>query len=241
MANVVESLVEQSSIVFIGTVRARALKPTTATDLPIAEKAGLVRVDSALEAPAVLGNLKGAELIVRWRESEPTKVGGKAIFLTNALSYGERLALIEVGRLAAREQKAVEAAIEERRQRPLRTRVEQADLIVLGVVDEVRPPEHPPASFDDPLWATALIRSNSTLKGRLSDDRVKVLFASSEDVRWYASPKLHPGQEGTFLIRRGEAEEALRDAYTILGPLDVQPRSAASQFENWLASTGVKR
>jgi len=235
MANVVKSLLEKASIVFLGTVRAGALKPSEASSLSIAEKAGLVRIDAALEAPAVLGNVKGVDVIVLWREGEP-KVGAKAIFLTNAASYGERLTLTEIGRIASKDQKAVEAAIEERRQRPLRTRVAEAELIVVGVVEEVRPPENPPASFDDPLWATALIRAESTIKGRVSHDRVKVLFASSIDVRWYASPKLHPGQQGVFLIRRGESEEAPGDAYTVLGPLDVQPRSAVLQFEKWLAA-----
>lgn len=236
MADLVKSLMEGSSIVFLGTVRAKADKPFPTSSIPIAEKAGFVRIDAALEAPAVLGNLVGVEVIVIWRDDEP-KDGTKAIFLTNAASYGERLILREIGRVATKDLRTVEAAIEEHRQRPLRTRVAESEIIVLGVVDEVRPPENPPTSFDDPRWATALIRAESTIKGRVSSPSIGVLFASSMDVRWYASPKLHPGLRGVFLIRRGENKEAPRNAYTILGPLDVQPSSALPQFEDWLAAT----
>jgi hypothetical protein len=228
----VKSLVEGSSIVFLGTVR-----PETRLrrESSMGTRAGLVRIETVLEAPAVLGNLRGVEVTVLWRD-HALKPGAKDIFFTNAASYGERITLAEVGRAPSKQQKAVEAAIEERRQGPLRTRVTEAELIVIGAVEEVELPEGPGPEFDDPLFGKAYVRAESSIKGSVPGEWVEVLFASSKDVRWYASPKLRPGQEGIFLLRRGESKKAPPDALTVLGPLDVQPRSAKSQFERWLAS-----
>lgn len=216
-------LAEHASFVFLGVVRKAAAGE------------GVVRVTEALEAPAVLGSLVGVDVSVRWKGAVP-KTGASAIFFTHALSYGDHLALLEIGRVRPEDKAAIDAALEVRRNRPLRTRIDQSDLVVAGVAEEIRPPSDPPKSFDDPLWATAVIRVDAIVKGRVERGHADVLFASSVDVRWYMSPKIHRGEEAVFLARRGETDEAPPDAYTVIGPLSVQPRSALRQIKAWSAS-----
>ena len=51
-------------------------------------------------------------------------------------------------------------------------------------------------SEHDPRWWEATIEVEAFLKGRAREKTVTMLFPSSRDVMWYASPKPQPSSRG---------------------------------------------
>jgi hypothetical protein len=95
----------------------------------------------------------------------------------------------------------------------LRDQVTRADLVLTGRVASVRTVEEAasarrlgtvvpsPISEHVPVWHEAVVDVQSVEKGA-AREQVLVRFPTSTDVRWYEAPKLEPGQEAVFLLRR---------------------------------------
>ena len=81
-----------------------------------------------------------------------------------------------------------------------------SDAVVAGVVVRVDPSPPRPISEHDPDLRHATVQVSDVAKGdkALAGQRVPVLFANSEDVRWFESPKLNPSDRGTFALHRSE-------------------------------------
>jgi hypothetical protein len=88
-------------------------------------------------------------------------------------------------------------------------------------------------SEHDPLWRDAVIQVHAVHKGRHAGKRAVVRFPASNDVMWHQAPKFQAGQEGFFMLHRGEPNEPSRErfafaanggarTYTALHPADFQ-------------------
>jgi hypothetical protein len=97
-----------------------------------------------------------------------------------------------------------------------------ADVVVSGRVGQLRAaaPSAPrgkmpgPITEHDPQWQEAVVEVTAVHKGRRVPRSVRVRFPASTDVAWARAPKLHAGQQGTFLLKRDGA------GYTVI---DVDP------------------
>lgn len=145
--------------------------------------------------------------------------------------------------------------------RQLERQVAKADLVVTGRVTAVRVADEMPRAFSrgrgfkaasnapaqsarisehDPLWCEATVDVAGDEKGGSAARQIVVRFPSSRDVRWYKVPKFTPGQEGVFLLHKGEpaaatgrrgltaaARAAGQEVYTVENPGDFQPMQRA--------------
>ena len=194
------------------------------------ERTAVLRVEQVLRSPEPLGDLTGAELTVDL--SSLVEPGERLVLFADGWMYGESVAVREVARAdpsgADDIRQQLERAQEEEPVRHLSERVRGADVVVLGVVRELKPlrrsGEWIPTSEHDPDWWIAVIAAKDVAKGRRPrGGRIEALFANSRDVQWFSAPKPDPGQEGVFLLRRERRFDAPRQALALLDQDDIQP------------------
>jgi hypothetical protein len=231
--SMIASLVDGTTIIFRGTVR--ALSASTMREVWANDSVAIVRVDKVLYAMPDLGDLTGTELTLRWSGASKVAVGEQAIFFTNPWIYGTRIAVSELGRAELSEERDVLSEIENKPSRQLAARLDDTELLIAGKVEKVEPSGvEEPISHHSPGWMRAKLQVESVEKGKLAAKQVDVLFPSASDVKWRWAPRLQVGQEGVFLLQRGQGPYAPSDAYTIIDPRDVHPRKALSQIKKLL-------
>jgi len=235
-----EELVDASSVIFKGTLR--NLGASMMPEVPPGDDTAVVTIDSVLASATVLGDLKGTAITIRLAEDAKLKPGGQAIFFTNVSVYGSQLCVDEVGRVDAKREGDVVATIDARPDRELSARLERTELAVAGKVEKVKDAKDviEPVSEHSPEWKRATLATESVELGDLKGRRVDVLFPGSDEPMFETSPKLQVGQEGVFLLRRGEGPFAPSDAFTILDSRDVHPRAELPRIRK-LLKPGKKR
>lgn len=191
-----------------------------------------VHVDLIFRGADTIGAFTNQDvLIVR----PPNAQSQRAIFFVTPINYGKLMTAREDGELAPPESlrtftDALARADQAASDRKLRELLGTAETVVVArvvraaeLVGARRPSEH------DPAWSLGAIEVERTLK---SEPRTNnVLFAGSDDIRWFHSPKLRAGDEGIFLLRHdtknlvrpGEAPSV--DAYILIDPADFRPLS----------------
>jgi hypothetical protein len=227
-----DAQVRMAPFIFTG----RILKPEGSTVAQVAGQAGVgvVRVDAVLRSPAVLGQLEGRSITLRFADGKPTKPGTRAMFFASSWVYAEGLAVVEVGRAAVpkdiRQTRALITAAELRvSDEPLLQRLRQALLVVTGRVELTRQPpvdESHARSEHDPLWQIAEIAVERTEKGALREPRLEVSFPSSLDEYWLDVAKLVPGQKGIFILHKEANKKRTKfpaPAPALMHALDFQP------------------
>jgi hypothetical protein len=235
---VVEKLVGAASLIFKATVT----RLNASNEPTIPPRPGLVvgRVDTVLRASPALGNLVGQEITIQLAAEHPApKVGEHAIFYTNDWIYGTQIAVREVAHreATADAEKDTIEALEKLPVRHLESRLDGAELVIMGVVGRIEPsPVKEPASFNAPLWKLAIVHVESILKGRHRGEprpeRVGVLFPSSDD--WSPAPRFEEKQNGIFLLRHEPRLGLPPEVFTALDPADFQPQTALRLVQSLL-------
>jgi len=234
------ALVRQSDIIFAGTVT----------------RAGVIRVDQVFEKPDAVSLMKGdsVAVVAARAGSPPLNPGMQATFYTTGWIYGRWITVREVGHepigpqlatvagTGTAQQDLVAGARQQVNDADLKARIQTAAMVVVGRVEEIRPPAYTgaparPKRFTehDPNWQEAIIHVDEGLKGATAGERVVVRFPGSRDVAFVGTPKFAAGQEGTFLLRKDSATGsplALMagqsvQAYTALHRLDVLSKQDA--------------
>ncbi len=220
-------LADEAGFVFKGSIvhRGRAEDEPGAKTPPAAVT---VEVEEVLRGTDVMRSLVGAEVTVIGMSGAE---GETHVFFTDVVSVGVEVVVREIEHREASTE-TVRAVAEGTRiasERPLAERVTGADMIVTGRVTGVTlVASDDPISEHDPKWSIARVAIDSVLKGRGSRRTVEVVFASSLDIAWYQSPKLHEGTSGVFILRRRDEtevpDEVPASVYQATHPLDFLPR-----------------
>jgi hypothetical protein len=211
----------QSDLILKGTVR---VLHTSTVDAPDADSLGVVRVDAVIKTPAGLAGIEGRDITVKFKEIRANYVGQELILFTSITVFGDEIAVVELGSrppvgehatVAELERDAVKArAIGH--ERMLQEQVLRADAILVGMVSGTRPVDRrraePRDSEHDPMWTVAVVQVEEGLKG-VDTDTLHFVFAASNDVAWFRSPKPQKGDRGVFLLRR---DELRNDRLTLL-------------------------
>jgi hypothetical protein len=265
---------DQARFVFRGTVQ----KLGAATIARLAEQpnTAVVRVDQIIRAPDVLSDFAGRDITVQFPEGQSLQLQQQAIFYTNTTVLADSLA-VQALDIESPEQVAATLAMaatqdptERLHHHELRSRVGSADVVLSGRVSAVRlvEPAGAPAtgaaadvvpattqiSEHMPLWREAVIDVHAVHKGTHHGNTAVVRFPASTDVRWHRALKFAPGQEGFFLLHRGESRPQDRervaaagvsavtapgeDVYTALHPEDFQPYDASDAVQQIIKSGG---
>jgi len=220
----------QATFIFAGTVQ--KVNATTMSTVPASESTAVVRVNEILRNAGVVSDIQGKDITVQLSRAGTVKAGERDVFFTNVAVYGSSLVVREIHHVnsestAARGQ--LSEALQQLPDEDLKARLVQADLVLTGRVRSTRPVvasgQHPRTSEHDPEWWQALVEVQSVEKGQSNDRVVVVYFPRSDDIRWFASPKLKEGQQGIFLLRQTQDEQLKINGFTALHPLDFQPVS----------------
>ena len=102
------------------------------------------------------------------------------------------------------------------------SRFAAADVVVSGRVGKLRTPVpraphrkmQLPITEHDPQWCEAVVEVTAVHKGRRVPRSIRVRFPASTDVAWARAPKLHAGQQGTFLLKRDGADYTVIESLT---------------------------
>jgi hypothetical protein len=237
------ALVRQSDIIFAGTVT----------------RPGVVRVDQVFEKPDAVSLAKGDSVTVLPARAGAGSLnpGMRATFYTRGWIYGRGITVREVGHETIGPQLAAVAGsstaqldlVARARQQvndaDLKARIQAAVMVVVGRVEQIRPPAYtgaparPPRpkrfTEHDPDWQEAIIHVDELLKGATGGERVVVRFPGSRDVAFVGTPRFAAGQEGTFLLQKDTATGSPLSvmagqsvqAYTALHRLDVRSKQDA--------------
>lgn len=233
--------VRRSGFIFVGTIK--AVGAATATRAPEPNVA-VVTVDRVLESMPPVGNPTGHEVSLRLRNPEKAHTGERAVFFTYVQSAGATLGLVEVGSEPWEQADALTVRIREARQaiadEALTSRLETAELVVVGVLGEATPTESArnPEGEHDPLWWRAPIRVTSFEKGRATGQTVYVNVAHGDDVVWERAPKPKAGEEAVFLLQPDREKRFRVSGLFLVDPLDVLPKSGLERVRRLLS---VKR
>lgn len=272
-----QSLAKDARFIFKGTVR--KLKATADSRIPASPRTLVVRVDEVLEAPESLADLAGQEITVQLATAAKLSPGQQAIFYTNGWLFGDSVAVQSVAHHpldAARPTLAAIAGpdsdpVTNLRNRDAQSRFDQADVVASGRVVSVSLPTgagpvaarasaaaaamgeataEEPLSEHAPLWRDAVVELDSVHKGGQPATRVTVRFPASTDVMWYKAPKLNVGQEGLFMLHKGELDGSQRrgvaraaaapseGVFTALHPADFQPLDQPGGIRHAITASG---
>jgi len=182
----------------------------------------------------MLPNLTKRDITVLFRDIKSVHKGDDLILFTRIDYLGSEIAVSELGRMVPDDNYSaseLNQQVTEVRQKAhddsLKTLVRQADVIVSGKISRTallsvptgRDTEH------DPMWTEAFLDVSQTLKGK-SDKTLSFLFPGSTDVFYYRSPKLKPGDEGTFLLRMHPDTTAMKGRLALLNKAEWQTDKA---------------
>jgi hypothetical protein len=218
--------VDKSTLIFTGKIVTLTsnVSSITASDNPMTVKVDSIQLGND-EATQNFGSLVGKEMTVVVNPSfkfgaPERKPGVSAVFFVNPLLYEENIAV--TAEAVADDQAVTDlptrlsAAIEQKTLEPIRSGARGAELVVIGMVQEIR--QLPKIKMEklrslangrdlysehSPRWREAVIRIQSVLKGNLAAKKAIVVFPSTEDRMWARSPKFVTGQSGIWLLHSG--------------------------------------
>lgn len=218
------SLGMRSSIVVRGSVaRVNAsdepqLAPTASTVV--------VKVSNMYLGSEISGDQAGRNITVILSRSSRFKVGEEAYFFGNPRFVGKSLTMADEGEIPATDARAnaaeIQRGVQARRDLPIRLRLNVADMVFRGKVEDVRTLEaseeapkqsgresvsdRESVSEHDPEWRVAFVRVVTPLRG-VKEGVVLIIFPSSNDIMWLNTPKPKIGQEAVFIAHKPLKEE----------------------------------
>jgi hypothetical protein len=241
----------QARFVFKGTVQ--KLKASTIPAAKGAKLTAIVRVDEVVRAPEALSQYAGHDITVDLAGPQTLKAGQRATFYSTGWIFGDSIAVQAIFHPLLEADHVTMSAIAgdpvaNLANHDAKSRFDGARVVVSGQVVSVNLPAGPaPAALlaggvgptqrlseHDPVWLDAVIQVHAVHKGSHSGKKAVVRFPASHDVLWHQAPKFQAGQEGFFMLHRGEPNEPKRQrfafaaggddrAYTALHPADFQP------------------
>lgn len=238
-AQTFDELVEKAKFVFVGDIV--RLGATTMPTVPATPKTAVVRISDVLTGEDLFGAFEGEEITIEMLQ--PAKLE-KTVFFTNVAVYGNSVEVVEVGHESVSEEQLaalparIAAALKRVAEQAILARMNGADRVIAGRVESVRRVGNAQRrSEHDPLWAMAVIKVSSVLKGS-REETVEVLFPTSGDELWVEAPRFKPGDIGVWILRRGKHERGVPrpiGALTALAPGDFRSIGELSRLRELLA------
>jgi hypothetical protein len=208
------SNVTQSNFIFRGVVT--RLNASTVSSLP-GDGLYVVKVEQAFLSNDFSDQFIGQEVTINPAGgSINVQVGDEADYFTTSWVDGDGIALSEIAHTAAGADPSiasdVPAIVQWVADRALYEDMKDAIYVLLASVDSVGNPIGEPVSEHDPLWADAQVTVQQTLLDDANDvvapSSAVIRFPSSNDIAWYAAPKLTAGQTAILIVHQDSGDDA---------------------------------
>jgi hypothetical protein len=228
----VHDLTNAAGFVFEGNVEQLGAS-ATAGFLASAETV-IVRVTKILKSPEALALFNGQRITVELKPSVTLQDGQPVVFFTHGIYYGDGLVVRELANIPpeATMEAQLNSAAQAGADSELTQRLAQAELVIAGVASAPKryvvaaaaaPPTARPVSEHDADWWVATVTVDSVEKGAHSGPTREILFAHSQDIAWYNSPKVKAGDRGVFLLHARDHMCNAVPGRAVIHPLDFQP------------------
>jgi hypothetical protein len=204
-------LAQSSTFVFKGTVQ--TVNATTVSQSPASPSTVIVRVDSIQRCSTNVCGTVGQTVTVRLLEPGSVKEGEQATFFTEGWLLGAGVAVLEIKHVSpAMDDGAVTALLatgsKTINDQALSIQVNLAACVITGQVQQVKPSEMSdrPSEHEKADWQDATIKVLTVEKKGCQiskNNTIEVLFPSSKDIKWVASPRFHEGQTGIWILNPG--------------------------------------
>jgi hypothetical protein len=236
---------EKPNFIFKGTIK--KIKSATMSEVPLSDRTAIVKVDEVIDGPKDLQGSLGQEITVELSSKRAARAGQSMIFHTVGWIFGAGVAVRSLREEPIKPGSATKSTTRVKRGADMPVtkgrHFSDADLVVAGTVVNVRIPAvspqarkrtalPSPITEHDPVWREAVIKVSDVLKGEKTWKQVTVRFPDSSDVMFHGVPKFEPGQEGYFMLHRGEGAKSTvgraqksksADTYFALDAQDFQP------------------
>jgi hypothetical protein len=204
-------LAQVSTFVFNGTVQ--TVNGSTLSQVPASSSTVTVRVDSIQRCSTSVCGSVGQAVTVRLLEPGSVRVGEQATFFTEGWLLGATAAVIEVKHVSpAMTDSAVTALLEAGSEividQALAAQVSAAACVITGQVLQVKPAQlsEGPSEHEKADWNDATVKVLTVQKKGCQvskNNTVEVLFPTSKDIRWVASPHFESGEKGIWILNPG--------------------------------------
>jgi len=232
-------LAKGSGLIFTGTVveHGRSTVPLLASSPDLM----VVRIDRALRADPVLGDMRGRLVTVVPSTPAGLSIGAQAVFFTNSLIHGQGIAAREVAHLDPSEEAATAETVAALPWEHLRERLADAAAVVEAQVAAVTELERTPFARNAAEWAAAELNVTKVIAGN-AGKTVTVCFPTSKHPMWASAPRFRARQRGIFILHEPAREQnsLLTDvpegSLVALDPADFQPVQQLRQVESLLGT-----
>lgn len=238
----VDLLAGEAPFIFGGEIRREAA--TTKEERDEGAETASVTVDEVIRAPAGLTGLSGSVVTVRLlRPLSP----GRYIFFAEPWVVGKGLTVQERGHVesSSRSLERVNEAVQDSYMQLLRNRFEEATLVALGTLGEVRNLVEGAGRPRGVPWAVAPLEIERVLKGPERQHRAMVVGPRYASRHLPIAPPLHPGLRAIFFLTAPPREgidllsaSERNAAFHIATSRDIQSPDGLAAIERLL---GVKR
>lgn len=250
-----QALLARSAIV----VRGKILR-VNASDEPLvaaSSSTAVIRILEMRSGREIAGDQVGSTATVILSRSGGLRAGVEALFFGNPRFLGTTLTIADEGEIVASAATdamtaAVESSAKLRQDGLVTARIASASQVFRGVVEDIQrlgtaggvgdEAKRAPASEHEPEWSVASVRVVDPIRGAAKDALVKIVFAASQDIEWFNSPKPKPGQEAIFLTQKPDAEQGPqllavgasegRLAEILSAPQDMLPVAEESRIQS---------
>lgn len=202
----VRDFTPKSEFIFEGTI---LLLNSSTIDVQDVGDLAVVKVERIISGGETFSHLAGENITVRLKNPQTTKLNDRKVFFSRSWIFGESVAVIEIGNIAAPSADEIQKIAdkvtriqEDVEKDKLLARIAQTELIVGGTVVNVRRHEYQAGvSEHDPQWREAVIRVKNVYRGQYRDSLITVIYPGSDDVMWFKSPKYNVDMEGLWLLK----------------------------------------
>jgi hypothetical protein len=229
-----KDFVTQSDFIFIGTT---LLLNTSNIDAENPENMAVVRVDKVISGSENLFAFTGKQITVRLKDAGPAQQNENRIFFTRATYFGESLGVDEIGSYDVKRYPDIDIQVKqadkEIEDSMLTARLKTTEMVVIGKVVSVKKSQNQPSfiSEHNPEWLEAEIEVSSSLKGN-KPDKIVFLFPGSEDELYMNSPKFKVGDNGIFLLRKGNLKLADEKMFSVVTRKDFLKEEQSSRIKS---------
>lgn len=229
-----KDFVKRSDFIFSGTV---LLLNTSTIDAEDPKDMVVVRVDKIIRGSVDLSAIAGKQITVRLKNADLVKKDESRIFFTRATYFGESMGVDEIGSYDLKRypdiDEQVKQANKENDDSMLRARLEKTEMVVSGKVISVKRSQNQPEfiSEHNPDWLEAEIEVSSSLKGA-NPGKIVFLFPGSEDELYMDSPKFKVGDNGIFLLRKGNLKLADEEMFSVVSRQDFLKEEQSARIKS---------